>query len=111
MLGSTRMAEVTSSSLVASTPDNGSSATENYRTQRNLSRDPELLTATQLQPRIEFVRVPNKPPLVYFGGVGADAIKHPAYDLSKIYLLRRWVNKPPADMPLPSFGWHHVYGA
>ena len=59
-----RMAEVTSSSLVGSTPNNGSSATENYRTQRSLSRDPELLTATVLQPRIEFVRVPNKPPLV-----------------------------------------------
>src|SRR5215204_3195511 len=59
-----RMAEVTSSSLVGSTTNNGSSATENYRTQRSLSRNPEILTATQLQPRIEFVRVPNKPPLV-----------------------------------------------
>jgi len=42
-----RMAEVTSSSLVGSTTNNGSSATENYRTQRSLSRDPDLLTATE----------------------------------------------------------------
>src|SRR5215210_5781808 len=59
-----RMAEVTSSSLVGSTPKTYRFAAQNYSAQRSLGRDPGLLTATVLQPRIEFVHVPNKPPQV-----------------------------------------------
>jgi hypothetical protein len=42
-----RMAEVTSSSLVGSTPNNGSFVLQNYRTQSSLSHGPGLLTATE----------------------------------------------------------------
>jgi hypothetical protein len=45
-----------------------------------------------------------------FQGYRGEAMQNLGYELPRISIPRRWVNKPPTGVPDP-LGWHHAHVA